>query len=139
MRRKAWDINNREYWGKKKTTQTFGEKNTISWLKCALEGINNRQNNTEEKRSELDDTARKTIKKKQNIKKKKKEQEQSISKLWNNFKLPSIHVIKILIGERRAEKYFTKVMDTNVSNFMKFVEKYKHIYSRNWKNFMQTK
>lgn len=55
-----------------KTLKLLEKKNTISWLKSALEGINNRQNNMEEKRSELDDTARKTIKKKQNIKKTEK-------------------------------------------------------------------
>ena len=78
--------------------------NAITEMKTALEGINSRITEAEERISDLEDRMVEFTAMEQNKEKRKKRNEDSLRDLWDNIKHTNICIIGVPEGEERERK-----------------------------------
>ena len=96
--------------------------NTITEIKNAVEGINDRTAETEEQISDLDHRMVEFTAAEQNKEKRMKRNEDSLRDLWDNIKHMNICIIGVPEGEEREkgpEKIFEEIIVENFPNMGK--------------------
>ena len=96
--------------------------NTITEMKNALQGINSRITEAEERISDLEDRMVEITATEQNKEKRMKRNEDSLRDLWDNIKCTNIHIIGVPEGEEREkgpEKIFEEIVVDNFPNMGK--------------------
>ena len=96
--------------------------NTITEMKNALEGINSRITEAEERISDLEDRMVEFTGAEQNKEKRMKRNDDSLRDLWDNIKRNNIHIIGVPEGEEREkgpEKIFEEIIIENFPNMGK--------------------